>query len=54
MLISLHRKEGKDYKPNTKKKIFYRPSEFAASRAQWEIDNFIFLRELNEITDKPC
>lgn len=36
MLISLHRKEGKDYKPNTKKKKkkSYRPSEFAASRAQ--------------------
>lgn len=50
MLISLQRKEV--YKPSIKK--YNRPTEFAASRAQREIHNFIFLRELNEITDKLC
>lgn len=52
MLISLHRKEGKVCKPDIKK--YNRPSEFAALRAQREIHNFIFLRELIEIADKPC
>lgn len=52
MLISLQRKKGKVYKSSIKE--YNRPSEFAALRAQREIHNFIFLREMNEITDKPC
>lgn len=52
MLISLQRKDKKVCKPSIKK--YNRPSEFAARRAQRETRNFIFLRELNEKTDKHC
>lgn len=52
MLISLQRKEGRVYKTSIKN--YNRLHEFAGSRAQREIHNLIFLRELNEITDKTC
>lgn len=52
MLISWQRKVGKIFKFSTEK--HNRPSEFAASRAQREIYNFIFSEELNKIIDKSC
>lgn len=51
-LISLQRKDKKSINPVLKN--YNRPSEFAAWRAQREIQNFMFLRELNEKTDKHC